>query len=143
MGCSVRNVRRFLNELKDQQLVNWKQRGLNRPNTYYILPLPTKDGEDPGNPGSPPDVDNSPTSGEAKDNKNKDGTNLSHPDRTDMSHQDRTRGSDYLESKDLDINNVNVTPVSEKSAKTVDNSNALNAFKKSSSKTEAHLSYSF
>ena len=39
MGCSVRNVRRFLNELKDQQLINWKQRGLNRPNTYYILPL--------------------------------------------------------------------------------------------------------
>jgi hypothetical protein len=39
LGASVDTVQRALAELKQWRLIDWKQRGLNRPNVYYILPL--------------------------------------------------------------------------------------------------------
>jgi hypothetical protein len=40
LGCSVRQARRFLVELKECKFITWKQMGLNKPNVYYLLPLP-------------------------------------------------------------------------------------------------------
>lgn len=37
LGTSDRSVRNFLNELKARGLITWKQRGLSKPNVYYIL----------------------------------------------------------------------------------------------------------
>lgn len=44
LGCSVRMLRKYLSELKRNRLVNWKQRGLNKTNQYYLLPLSRLDG---------------------------------------------------------------------------------------------------
>ena len=41
LGCGERSIRRWLNELKASGLVTWKQVGLNKPNVYRILRLPT------------------------------------------------------------------------------------------------------
>src|SRR5919198_6324161 len=40
LGCSIRQARRFLVELQGQRFITWKQTGLNKPNVYYLLPLP-------------------------------------------------------------------------------------------------------
>jgi hypothetical protein len=37
LGCSKRQVIRYLQELRETQYVDWKQRGLNKTNVYYIL----------------------------------------------------------------------------------------------------------
>lgn len=37
LGTHERSVRRYLQELKDRGYIDWKQRGLNRTNVYYIL----------------------------------------------------------------------------------------------------------
>lgn len=37
LGTTDRSIRTFLNELKEKGYITWKQRGLNRPNVYYIL----------------------------------------------------------------------------------------------------------
>ena len=89
LGCSVRQARRLLEELKERKLISWKQIGLNKPNIYYILPLPS------------PQKDNSPAirKGSAgredhkKTTQNLDRTNMSAPDRTKMSHQEETNMS--------------------------------------------------
>ncbi len=41
-GCTERNVRRWLNELQERDLVRVHQRGLQRPNLYELLPLPDR-----------------------------------------------------------------------------------------------------
>ena len=38
LACSVRQVQRLLTELKAYGLLTWRQRGLNRPNIYTLLP---------------------------------------------------------------------------------------------------------
>jgi hypothetical protein len=40
LGVSDRSVRTFLKELRENHLITWKQRGLNKPNIYYLLKLP-------------------------------------------------------------------------------------------------------
>ena len=37
LGCSKRQVIRYLQELRETRYVDWKQRGLNKTNVYYIL----------------------------------------------------------------------------------------------------------
>jgi hypothetical protein len=37
LGTTDRSIRTFLNELRDQGYISWKQQGLNKPNIYYIL----------------------------------------------------------------------------------------------------------
>jgi hypothetical protein len=101
LGCSVRQARRFLVELKDQRFISWKQTGLNKPNVYYLLPLPA--------------VEKGATASH-RGTENKDGPNLSHPDRTDLaapertplSHQEQTNMSAYKYSYTNNQNNVNV-----------------------------------
>ena len=39
MGCSLDTVQRTLNELRDRNLVTWKQQGLGRSSIYYIEKL--------------------------------------------------------------------------------------------------------
>ena len=41
-GVSADTLQRDLNELKDIKLIDWTQRGLNKTNIYFILPLPEK-----------------------------------------------------------------------------------------------------
>ena len=74
LACSVRQAQRFLDELRKMQFISWKQQGLNRPNVYFILPMPTETEQ-----------------GEVL--KNKDTTHMSHPDTTHMSGQDTTNMS--------------------------------------------------
>jgi hypothetical protein len=101
LGCSIRQARRFLVELHEHRFISWKQTGLNKPNVYYLLPLP------PLEKGS---------EAAKKVLKHKDGTNMSHPDRTDlaepdgtsMSGQDKTNMSAYIYSSTNTKNNVNV-----------------------------------
>lgn len=81
LNCSVRQIQRLLIELKDAGLITWKQQGLNRPNTYYLLPLKVESSQ--------------------KTPKTKDTTNMSCPDTTNMSGLDTTNMSHYLESKEL------------------------------------------
>jgi hypothetical protein len=93
LGMTDRNVRRFLVELKEKGLIDWKQLGLNKPNRYYILEIDTVR---PGSPEGTPQ----------KSKKSTDRTPLSGPDRTDMSGQDwtgtsaqeRTPVSDYKQA---------------------------------------------
>lgn len=90
--CSERQVRRFLQELKADGIIEWKQQGLNLPNIYYILaqsrwaPVPKT---------------------------NPDRTDLSDPvrtapDRTSVSAQDRTPLSDKEDSMKKTHTNVDV-----------------------------------
>jgi hypothetical protein len=100
LGCSVRQARGFLVELKVFKFVTWQQTGLNKPNVYYLLPLPV--------------LPKNTTSKETP--RIPDGTYLSHPDRTNMSTpgqsnlsgQDKTNMSAYKYSYTNKQNNVNV-----------------------------------
>lgn len=38
-GKSIRQIQRYLNELREHNYLDWKQRGLNKTNVYYILSL--------------------------------------------------------------------------------------------------------
>lgn len=73
MNVSRRQVIRLLDELRTAKLIDWKQRGLNRPNIYYILPISTWSGPNPL--------------------KNMDVPNPSHPEAPDLSHPDATSAS--------------------------------------------------
>jgi len=101
-ACSVRQIQRFLNELKKIGAISWKQLGLNRPNRYFIHPitdwirdnsLKNKD----TTPVSHPDTTDS-----------LDTTYMSHPDMTPASGQDRTPVSHYEDSEKNTQSNVNV-----------------------------------
>ena len=92
LSCSTRQVRRLLTELKDRELISWKQQGLNRPNIYFVLPLKTE-----------------------KATKTLDRTNMSIPDRTNMSIQERTNTSYKEESKLIYTKPLNVTNGNKKS----------------------------
>jgi helix-turn-helix protein len=74
LGCSVRQARRFLVELKEFKFIAWQQTGLNKPNVYYLLPLPVlpKNTISKETPSIP------------------DGTYMSHPDRTNISASDQS-----------------------------------------------------
>jgi len=37
LGTTARSIRRFLQELKENHYIDWKQQGLHKPNIYYIL----------------------------------------------------------------------------------------------------------
>ena len=92
LNCSVRQAQRFLGELKEAGLISWKQHGLNRPNTYYLLPIR-----------------------EEKTFENKDTTNMSRPDTTYLSGQDTTNMSYYLETYNYNNNVKNVSKKKKKS----------------------------
>lgn len=38
LGVTARTVRKYLQELKNAEVVTWKQRGTNKTNVYFILP---------------------------------------------------------------------------------------------------------
>jgi hypothetical protein len=100
LGCSVRQARRFLVELKECKFVTWQQIGLNKPNVYYLLPLPV--------------LQKTTTSKQARRNPDRtdlshpDGTDLSGPEKTNMSAQDGTNMSAYKYSYTNNQDNVNV-----------------------------------
>lgn len=97
--CSIRHVRRFLQELKTNGIIDWKQQGLNRPNIYYILPQ---------------------SRWAAVPQSNPERTDLSSPtrtepsDRTGMSGHERTPMSDKEDSMKNTHINVNVRKGREK-----------------------------
>jgi hypothetical protein len=78
LHTTERTVRRCLSELKAYHLVDWKQRGLNQTNVYYILPLAGNPNLDLGAP---------------------ERTKMSGPDRTPVSGQKRTKTSDIIDSE--------------------------------------------
>lgn len=82
LGVSIRTIQRDLEELKDFGLIDWKQRGKNRTNIYYILPLDSL--------GASKKSDTKPLA-------KMDTTNLSRPDTTDLSPQDTTDVSHIIE----------------------------------------------
>jgi hypothetical protein len=108
LGCSVRQAQRFLDELKKEEFITWKQVGFNRPNVYYILSLPSQK--------SSASQNHYKVDGGGNALKNKDTTNMSYPDRTDMSTPDTTNMSGqeatpmstYKYSDTNNQNNVNV-----------------------------------
>ena len=73
-GCTDRTVRKYLDELKEYGLISWVQRGLNRPNIYYIHDLSKIE--------------------RLKALKIKDRKELSGPDRKELSVLDRKELSD-------------------------------------------------
>lgn len=83
LGVSVRTVQRDLEELKKFGLIDWKQRGKNRTNIYYILSLKRL---------SKPSTDKVSLHTELKDT-----TNMSDPSTTDLSPQDMTETSHIIE----------------------------------------------
>jgi len=92
LTCSERHVRRFLQELKTNGIIDWKQQGLNLPNIYSILPQRRWAPAPKSNP---------------------DRTDSSAPvrtgaDRTPMSGQDRTPMSDKEDSMNKTHINVDV-----------------------------------
>lgn len=92
LSCSERQVRRFLQELKVNGIIDWKQQGLNLPNIYYILPQARWSPLPKANP---------------------DRTDVSAPagttsERTSVSAQDRTPVSDKEDSMKKTHNNVDV-----------------------------------
>lgn len=94
LSCTDRQVRRLLTELKDQKLISWKQQGLNKPNIYYILPIPHDLAA-----------------------KTKDWTKMSVPERTNPSIQERTNTSDKLETKEIYIKPLTVRNGDKKTSK--------------------------
>jgi len=81
LHTTERTIRRALAELRAFKLVDWKQRGLNQTNVYYILPLA-------GNPNLVLDVP--------------ERTKMSAPDRTLVSAQKRTKTSALIDSEVID-----------------------------------------
>ena len=86
LGVTDRSVRTFLTELRDHRLIDWKQRGLNRPNIYYLKRLPARPKRDGARPGP---------------------ENISAPGRKPASGQERNQASDYEDSRtkthDVDV----------------------------------------
>lgn len=82
LGVTDRSVRTFLKELRDADLITWRQQGLNRPNIYRILKLPALVSSNGGGGDSTPGPEN-----------------ISAPDRKHISGQDRKQASDYKDSK--------------------------------------------
>lgn len=93
LGVTDRSVRTFLKELRENELITWKQQGLNRPNIYYILRLP--EGDEDGDSGP---------------------EKFSVPDRKYISGQDRKPASDY----EYSTNNTQHVNVEEKNLLTED-----------------------
>ncbi len=70
---SERTIRRDLIELKEYGLIDWNQRGKNKTNLYYILPIDTFDKSDQ--------------------------TKMTDPERTNLTAQDGTKMSDIIEEE--------------------------------------------
>lgn len=90
-GCSERNARRHLEELRVHALIRVHRRGLTQPNTYEILPVPEDLQRATNRPPTP------------------DRTNLIGLDRTDMSDLDRT---DLAGSERTNLIGLDRTPLS-------------------------------
>lgn len=88
-GCTERTVRTYLNELKKEGLITWKQRGLTKTNVYYINSLDSFS-------------DRKDSSGQ--DRKQSDKKNTSGSDRKSTSAHDRKHTSDkeYTDQKNTD-----------------------------------------
>ncbi len=82
LGVSIRTIQRDLEELKNFGLIDWKQRGKNRTNIYYILPL---------------DFLTVPKNHQPKPLMKVDTTKLSYPDTTNLSGQGTTDMSHIIE----------------------------------------------
>jgi hypothetical protein len=93
LNCSVRQVQRLLTELKAEGFITWKQRGLNRPNTYHLLPI--KRWNKPGTGGNP------------------DTTHPSPPDTTHPSVQEATDTSSKEDSRKNIHKVVTVVPTND------------------------------
>jgi hypothetical protein len=118
LGCSVRQAQRLLEELKANQLIDWKQIGLNKPNVYSILaiPFPKKNAKiGKSNAGIPANENRA---------KNKDTTNMSYPDTTYLSYQDATNMSYKEYSGNNNQKTVNVNGSLKKDAKSVEHARA-------------------
>ncbi len=77
LGVSIRTIQRDLDDLKLKKLIDWEQRGRNKTNIYYILPLESI-------------VDN-------KALKERDTTEMSCPDTSNLSPPDTTKMSYRIE----------------------------------------------
>jgi hypothetical protein len=88
LGVTGRSVRTFLNELKENGIITWKQQGLNRPNIYYILKLPERTATHANSQSGPEEI--------------------SAPDRQRVSAQDRQPTSYKEHSMKKTQENVNV-----------------------------------
>jgi len=86
LGVSVRTVQRDLEELKNSGLIDWKQRGKNRTNIYYILPLNSLHKDTQKKPKLHTEL-------------KEDTTNMSDPSTTDLSPQDTTETSHIIEEE--------------------------------------------
>jgi len=95
LQCSIRHARRFLQELKTNQIIDWKQQGLNLPNIYYILP---QGRWAPGSENIPERTDLSPPAR----------TNRARAERTHVSVHERTPMSDKEDSMKKTHYNVDV-----------------------------------
>lgn len=104
LGMTDRHIRRHLTELREKGYITWKQRGLNRPNIYYILEI------DPAKPAPPlSDKENSNEHADRTPVSAPDRTSTSDQDRTPVSAQERTPVSAYKDSQKNTQSNVNVT----------------------------------
>ncbi|MBX3027051.1 helix-turn-helix domain-containing protein [bacterium] len=81
LNCSIRQVQRLLNELKEHGLIAWKQQGLNRPNIYYLLPI------------SRWNTRSSKSNPDTTDLSSPDATDSTRPDATDQSRLEATHSS--------------------------------------------------
>lgn len=86
LGVSVRTVQRDLEELKKSGLIDWKQRGKNRTNIYYILPLNALQKDTQKKPELHTEI-------------TEDTTNMSDPSTTDLSPHDTTETSHIIEEE--------------------------------------------
>jgi len=77
LGVSIRTIQRDLEDLRDKKLIDWEQRGRNKTNIYYILPLENI-------------VD-------IKESKQRDTTETSCPDTSNLSPLDTTKMSYRIE----------------------------------------------
>ena len=103
LGMTDRHIRRHLTELREKGYITWKQRGLNRPNIYYILEI------DPAKPTPPPsDEENAAKHADRTSMSAPERTSASDQDRTPVSAQERTLVSDYKDSQKNTQSNVNV-----------------------------------
>lgn len=104
LGISIRTLRRDLDELKDFGLIDWKQRGRNKTNVYYILSLEFL--------------------------HKRDGTNMSGLDESNLTDPDGTKMTDIIEEDNKNRNKYKQTltlsdPSTSSGQVHVDNFNSL------------------
>jgi hypothetical protein len=110
LGLSDRMVRNLLTSLKKKGLIDWKQRGLNQSNIYFILRLPHPFGEEAVAGAGPTNAtkDRKPISGPGR-------KPISRSTRKSTAGQGRKLASDYKDSKkntqiDVNVETINESP---------------------------------